>query len=68
MSDSLPKLGSGNEIKIGWFILLRFLSLKRDIGSGEVRWVHVHIVCDSDIIGGCRDTRIIWSSRRYNFR
>ena len=57
MSYSLTDLDSGNGRKRGCFILICCLIWKIDSIWGGISWVHVHIVCDGDIRGGCGGMR-----------
>ena len=66
MSYRLPDLGSGNGIKIGWFILLHCLGCKIYSSWGEIIWVNVHLVYDTDIRGWCNGNRTTWGRRGYN--
>ena len=63
MSYSLPNLESG-DVREGWgFILIWCIGGERDISWGKKRRVHVELVCDTYIRGGCCDTRKTWGRR-----
>ena len=54
MCYGLDDLESGYGRKRGIFVLISHIGCETDNSRGKYRRVHVHLVCDTDIILGCR--------------
>ena len=68
MTYSFPDLYIWNGRNWDCFILLRCLIYKRYSRWGGIRWVYVHLVCDTDIIGVCYGKITTWGRRGYSVR